>query len=444
MNKFHTASKQHHCGFTLVEMLVVIAIVVLLMAITVTSVNFQLDAERVRSGARQIQSTLSGARDRAIYARERRGVRLLIDAAPTGTFDADGKPIMRPRRTVSSMIYIQPAPPFPWEGEATLIDIERQDGTLNFNYHNNGDGEPDLNFDVDGDGTDDEAAVTILHAVGRDADGDGNPDEAPGWWFLKKRKLLGQRARMRIPAEGGDWYEVDTSLIDDSTANPPLHQYLILTVPYRDPAPADADEAVVVFPGVTYQLELPPIPMGEDPMHLPDGVVVDLDASKVPDFWRPSVAQDASDPDYYFDPYSPFMDIMFSPRGTVTASAAVEGKINLYVAELEAVNRITVDMEDGLASKRLPIELAPWPSGRDGEVQAPGNFSLMVPADDVVVDADGNTEPIGDRKVVTLFTRTGAIITSDVDGRDYGGAGNNPNFADDPYFFAETGEVTGQ
>ena len=56
-------------GFTLVELLVVITIMLLLLSMTVYAVNFSRDSDRVGGGARQIQSALAGARDRAIYAK---------------------------------------------------------------------------------------------------------------------------------------------------------------------------------------------------------------------------------------------------------------------------------------------------------------------------------------------------------------------------------------
>ena len=65
-------------GFTLVELLVVISIILLLTVMTIGVINIST-SERVRSGARQVQSVVEGARDRAIYAQQPRGVRLLVN-----------------------------------------------------------------------------------------------------------------------------------------------------------------------------------------------------------------------------------------------------------------------------------------------------------------------------------------------------------------------------
>ncbi len=48
-------------GFTLVELLVVIGILIVLTTLTVSMVNITQDEDRVRAGAAQVQSYLEGA-----------------------------------------------------------------------------------------------------------------------------------------------------------------------------------------------------------------------------------------------------------------------------------------------------------------------------------------------------------------------------------------------
>ena len=72
----YVADNRH--AFTLVEMLVVITVLLVLAGVTVTSINVALEGERVRSSARQLQSYLLGARDRAAYSQLPRGVRFEI------------------------------------------------------------------------------------------------------------------------------------------------------------------------------------------------------------------------------------------------------------------------------------------------------------------------------------------------------------------------------
>ena len=88
------SSEIRRSAFTLIELLVVITIIVVLLAMTALTVRFSNESDRVRGAARQIQSFLSGARDRAIYAKEARGVRFFI--SPENP------------RAVTTMAYIAP------------------------------------------------------------------------------------------------------------------------------------------------------------------------------------------------------------------------------------------------------------------------------------------------------------------------------------------------
>ncbi|MEZ6034836.1 MAG: hypothetical protein R3C17_17215 [Planctomycetaceae bacterium] len=57
----------------------------------------------------------------------------------------------------------------------------------------------------------------------------------PGWWELKRRGLLFDGLRIRIPkGPTGTWYAVNTRLIDISRVKTPV-QKLILEIPYADP-----------------------------------------------------------------------------------------------------------------------------------------------------------------------------------------------------------------
>ncbi len=92
-------------GFTLVELLVVITIVLILTAVTVASYNYSVNADRIRAGARQFQSFLAGARDKAIYAKEIRGVRLLLDPSDSHTVNAI-QYIGSPKRETGTLTFV--------------------------------------------------------------------------------------------------------------------------------------------------------------------------------------------------------------------------------------------------------------------------------------------------------------------------------------------------
>ena len=72
-------------GFTLIELMVSISIVLVLATLTFTLLNVTLDSDRLKGGSRELQSFLTGARDRAVYAGQPRGVRLLPDPADPST-----------------------------------------------------------------------------------------------------------------------------------------------------------------------------------------------------------------------------------------------------------------------------------------------------------------------------------------------------------------------
>jgi prepilin-type N-terminal cleavage/methylation domain-containing protein len=70
---------QNGTGFTLVELLIAMTILLILAALTIRLLNATLNSDRIKTGSRELQSFLAGARDRAIYAGAPRGVRLLPD-----------------------------------------------------------------------------------------------------------------------------------------------------------------------------------------------------------------------------------------------------------------------------------------------------------------------------------------------------------------------------
>lgn len=329
-NQFKRQSSTR-AGFTLVELLVVISILAILVVMTVTSINFALSTDLTRSASRQVQSYLAGARDRAIYAKEPRGVRFILDPNnPTA---------------ISSMVYIAPSP----DWNQGVIRIERIDASPV------PDGIPDTAMNVRGGGTD--------------------------WRFLYKRGQIRNDTRIKIPGDdSGSWYTIDLANSPISKPDPmppgsPLpHEYdfntdevLRLTIAYRDAGTSEPDEVVAFTPGSgpsTYLLELPPVVLsGVEPTLLPNNTGIDLDRSLLPASWQPllntanvSLGPDGSpgkagiDDDSSggaddngellwpgsddFRLYSSQLDLMFSPRGSVIGSEASSGKIHFVIDTL--------------------------------------------------------------------------------------------------------------
>lgn len=374
-------------GFTLVELMVVIGIILLIAVMTASAINLTISGDKVRGGARQVQSFLAGARDRAIYSKSPRGVRFLLD--PTNN------------RTVSSMVYI--APTDDWN--QGTIEVEWYGGTV----------KAVRGFDV---------SVT--------ASGFGFPT---GWLNLYNQGLLKNGVRIKIPnSDTGEWYTVDTSLV--SGGGPGGDPVLLLTTSYaKTPSmtsnQADFQPAFQPSDGqTTYLLELPPSVMpNQEPVLLPKGAVIHLDrcttpvnleqaaavtppnwlprADKLPYAWKkPTTTGDPSG----FD-YSSMMDVMFSPRGVVIGPAAQNGIIHLYVADQKDADMDRQYWQAAASSSAFPT-VSPPEYGFWGNAMSP-NYER------------------GDKLILTLFTRTGAIST-------------HPIHPVDTFKFAETGEVAGK
>ncbi len=329
------ANPFHRSAFTLIELMVVITVMLILTTITVMSVNFSNNADRMRAGARQMQSLLGGARDKAIYAKEIRGLRLLLDP--------------NDNHAVSAVQYI---------------------------------GSPER---------DTQGTLTFGAAVTGDSTGATVAGYGTRWQSLKRRGFLKVGSRIQIPRDTGTWYTV--AVIDDTM------EKLQLNRPNRDLAKSSAQ--------VNYALELGPGILGDSqPVQFPAGVVIDLDGSQVPIAWRPSAAADS---------YPTQMDILFTPRGTVIRDCATLGMIHLHFA----------DAGDVLKWHQI--------GGRSS-----ANYTSLpfVPADDPAAPANTPLVVARDRILVTLGTRTGAASVFHVDVTK-----TTNKRADDPFRFAETGEV---
>ncbi len=415
---------ERRSGFTLVELLMVITIMLLLMSITVYSVNFARDSDRVSSNASKVQSFLAGARDRAIYSRSPKGVRFFLDS------EDDPNAGTGQRRTVSAMYYIDPGQ-F-WSDGA--IELYRWDP--NFNGRTNLPASGGSNPDINGDGTPDNPALIWMVA--------GLKENK--WWELKRRGLLVDGVRMRIPAgPTGTWYPVDTRFIDITSA-PTNTQWLVLQIPYADPGDTDIRRAKAFELGgpETYELQLPPSIMPNQPALMVDGVVIDLDGSRLPAGWRPSAQNGAN--------FNQFMDVVFSPRGTVIGETASAGIIHFYVCDRIDATVLKGELINSLPGASAAAKLGNFESAVRGGTP-------FIPADEID-PADASTwisalaeagEPYlpKDRRIVTLFTQTGAISVNQInptdvrDPSDFDGDGNfsEPDgIADDPYLFAETGQ----
>lgn len=378
-------------GFTLIELLVVITIVLILAVMTSSVVGLAIKGDTVRGGARQVQSYLLGARDRAIYAKEPRGVRFLLD--PTNN------------RTVSSMIFIKQTPS--WSNG--YVQLER--------------------FDPDNDGTAGPATAAqpgpwppaYLRGFDLDPVNTGLASSPTSWVDLYRQGLLVEGARIKLTISGTEtWYNVSVDELLKAQQSPYYPPKLRLTTPASINQSLDASQAFVAKVD-RYELYLAPSVLPDaEPVNLPKGSVIHLDrctsaanvdanpafrGDKLPSSWKFSssaVQTMTGAPDPSGFGYIDQMDVMFSPRGTVTGTAAQKGIIHFYIADQKDADR---------------DRLVYWPTSG---LSAPEYGSL----------ADKYER--GDKIIVSLFTRTGAVSTHHVESNL------------DPFKFAETGEVAGK
>jgi len=354
-------------------------IIIVLTTMTIAAVNFSMSAERNRAGARQVQSYLAGARDRAIYERKMVGVRFLLDKNVPNS--------------ISSMIYIEESdyPP----GPVVVV----KDPT-----------EPNRNF-------------CVLNVVNRRGETIGLD-----WKRLRERRMLRVGDRIRLPAgKDGFDYTIQALYIWVDPADPDEieRERIDFEPDYKGSIPSSGTPPS--FAPEDMELLLPPvIRPNQEPMLLPRGIVID--GNSAPNPVDPTIIDSRSKlPRSWTTLNDGRLDIMFSPRGTVTGRAASSGLIHFYLAEAADVERLN----------SLNI--------------------YRIPSDTPYGTADGD-DVIGDRILVTVFPQTGAISShsinptdiydpADLDGDGVTGDGVTPepdNRADDPYYYAETGEVAGE
>jgi prepilin-type N-terminal cleavage/methylation domain-containing protein len=403
-------------GFTLVELLISISIFVILATISLSAFRGS-DKDKITAASRQVQAVFNGARSRAAKSGEPRGVRLLLDPADP--------------RCVNALQYI---------GAST--------------YH---------------------TGTCQVQIAPSDRDGSNNPrplcrivsNQLDDWRILRDDGLLGVTARIRIPADQtGRWYTL-TSINVNDTAVPGVSSGLrygfgtINSIPsaaswvtaigtYQFPPAGpqvvnttDATSEQNAAPGysntpggtavITYLLRLEPQPLpNTTPISLAPGVVIDLDASRVPAGWRQSEDLDRDgnldsgedlDGDgqlNFSGRYAPNfptpsnLDIMFGPDGTATGAFAALGPLFLTISHVSDVELARPMRVVDNVTTRLPA---------------------IVPGD--YLDSYGSPQdfPNKERRVVAIYPQTGNVFVSQLNGAST----NGYRLADNPFDYAYAG-----
>jgi len=388
MNQRQTSQHDRRdAGFTLVELLVAVSVLLVLAGVTVATLNYSAEQEKISNSARDIQTYLKGARDRAIFRRIPTGVRLVLDQ--NGPLNAAGNP-----RTANGMVYI--GTPEVFGGE---LSIDMRDQRTLILITSGGDGVP---------GEEDNPATTMIN----EGDDDGmngpddhtdeffeNPPSTVGWdgdpidqdvtaeWErLENLGLLSAGLEIELKPVGGEWLRFTLGRNNGSVV--PLTPFTQWRLTTEWPAgPTNVGAHV----DVEFRISLrPAILPNQQPRELARGVVIDLDACRlagtIPSSWYNSGTNS----------YRQYLDILFSPLGVGFGQWTSEGQIQLVLADVG-------DVEQGAFS--------------------PTNTNYL------------NRENIGRERIISINALSGNISLTSLN-PELNTAGNA---LVDPFLYAETG-----
>lgn len=292
-------------AFTLVELLVVISIIVTLSTLVFTVFNSHAGSDRTRAAARIAQSVLLGAKDRALHAKDPRGVRLIRDVtdptlvtgfaylAPLASETAGNLPGQTPQNSVSVT-----RPGLPASSDAMQIVISGPQGQA---------------------------------------------------WFAHDQRGLWPAAvlQVRIPAQTGQWYYLvrqQPSAPFWGTLDPQGNLNLTLQAPFLGGKswPANVNAIDATDSNASCEIQLGNELLGfHQPISLPSRVVIDLDQSILA------------------APASGDIDIMFSPRGMVTGPLAALGPMHLLLNDLSDASRNLSPLDPENRGEKLILTIFP-------------------------------------------------------------------------------------
>jgi prepilin-type N-terminal cleavage/methylation domain-containing protein len=298
-------------GFTLTELLIVIGILLLLSTLSLAVYNTGRSSDRIRSAARVGQSAFLGAKDRAMHAKDQRGIRLTRDAQ--GPQFSNGIPAL-----VNGFVFTQPIAHDSYGNGS--IQLERI-STIN-------------------PGVADVQDITIVRGITPALNTALGTKYAVVDWD-RVSGFFASPGQIRIPATTGQWYNFTIN-----TSGPYAlgsgNECLILSSPFNDNGSANPFNAIIAHPfvageagagastpvaGCDIQFGNEVLPFHQ-PIAMPAGVVIDLRYSSANmQFLAGSSLPNGST--------APYIDITFSPRGSIYGAAGGLGAFYLCLRDLE-------------------------------------------------------------------------------------------------------------
>jgi prepilin-type N-terminal cleavage/methylation domain-containing protein len=263
-------------GFTLVELLVALTIFVILATITLGSFRGVSKDDQISAAAQTVKGWFTLARSRAIRNQAPYGVRFIPDSTSGGY--------------CTTVSYISAGAADESNLDPNLAVASRKWLTPNVNTMTNA-----LTGRVDPGGASIADWRSFVDSGALPRAGSGNP--------------LG--LRIEIPKASGHWFPIVN--VFNNGGSPPSYSLTL----------GNAAQALLAnYRGqqVEYRLELAPTVDPDVAVNMPRGIVIDLDASFLPDNWRPGNGVGAAYP-------ATGMDIMFGPNGALIGSEAPPGSV---------------------------------------------------------------------------------------------------------------------
>jgi hypothetical protein len=270
--------------------LLVVISILLILAVLVWAVFKPSNTDKMRSAARIAQSALLGAKDRALHAKELRGVRLIRDITD---------PTLAP-----GFVYLQPLPMLTYPAGSFRLD------RLDVNPHDN---------------VPDSADIMIVR-------GNSAPATPTVDWDTKAQ-FFSNPGRIRIPKDSGQWYTFTWS----PSGSYPLsaaNEVLQLMTPFAQqptdplyfyPASMTGWLPSSAFSSCDIQLGNDVLPFHQ-PISLPSGIVIDLKYCSTNVQTLAGIGGTTTPP----------VDIMFSPRGGVAGYLAGLGPMHFVLRDLKS------------------------------------------------------------------------------------------------------------